>query len=218
MLPLALVIFDCDGVLVDSEHISHRVLHGMLVECGAVISYEETVERFIGSSTRGLLEGVGTLCAGQVPTGFLDRFRTKMLAAFAQELTAVPGVESMLKSLDLPHCVASNGSHMKIQFALRKTGLLGHFTNRIFSAEDVVHPKPAPDLFLHAARSLSVEPGRCVVIEDTPAGIRAAQAAGMLALGYAATTPGDRLMDAGAHEVFRNMSELRSVLGAATRQ
>ena len=208
----ALVIFDCDGVLVDSEHLSHRVLHEMLLEQGVAISYEETIDRFMGTSTSGFLEGVSALCGGSIPDGFLGRFREETLAAFAETLTAVPGVEEMLLSLPVPYCVASNGRHFKMQATLGKTGLLKHFENRIFSSEDVANPKPAPDLFLHAARTLGANPRECIVVEDSPTGVLAARAAGMRVLGYSAMTPSNRLAEAGAHAVFGSMSQLPPLL------
>ncbi len=212
MRPPALVIFDCDGVLVDSEHISHSVLHTMLLESGVSISYEETMDRFIGTSNVGFLKEVGGLCGGVAPAGFLDRFREATLAAFSEHLSAVAGVEELLLALPVPYCVASNGRHFKMQATLGKTHLLKHFTNRIFSFEDVERPKPAPDLFLHAARSLGADPSECVVVEDSPTGVQAARAAGMRALGYAAMTSPKKLIDAGAHAVFGSMSHLPALL------
>ncbi len=204
----SLVIFDCDGVLVDSEHISHTILHAMLLQHGVVISYEETIDRFIGTSTSGFLDGVGGLCGGIVPDGFLDRFRTESFTALMEGVTAIFGVPELLPSMRVPYCVASNGRHAKMQATLGKTGLLKYFDGRIFSSEDVDKPKPAPDLFLHAARSLGIEPVECLVVEDTPTGVQAAKAAGMRVFGYSALTSPKRLLDAGADEVFSSMREL----------
>lgn len=208
----SLVIFDCDGVLVDSEHLSHQVLHELLLKEGVAISYQETIDRFMGASTSGFLQCVSTLCGG-IPDGFLSRFRERSLTAFAERLTTVPGVKEVLQSLPMPHCVASNGTHLKMQATLGKTGLLERFKNRIFSAEDVTNPKPAPDLFLHAAKALGAEPTDCLVVEDSPTGVLAARAAGMRVVGYTAMTPSRRLVDAGAHAVFGSMSELPALLG-----
>ncbi len=207
-----LVIFDCDGVLVDSERICHEVLHRMLSEIGVDLSLQETIDRFIGTSTPGFLQLVCELQGGQPPPTFLESFRGRTIAAFGQHLTAVPGIVDVLSSLTTPCCVASNGTHAKMAFSLRHTGLLARFSGRIFSAEDVTNPKPAPDLFVHAARCLSVDPRDCVVVEDTPTGVRAARAAGMRALGYAAMTPAQRLLDAGAHRVFESMDRLPALL------
>jgi HAD superfamily hydrolase (TIGR01509 family) len=208
----ALVIFDCDGVIVDSEQISHSVLHAQLLEGGVAITYEETVERFIGTSPAGFVAHVTELFAGEMPADFVDRFREATFAAFDERLVTVAGVEAVLRSLQVPHCVASNGPHFKLRTTLGRTGLLDYFGPRIFSFEDVARPKPAPDLFLHAARTLGTDPAACIVVEDTPTGIRAARAAGMRALGYAAMTPPQRLLDAGAHAVFADMQDLPALL------
>jgi HAD superfamily hydrolase (TIGR01509 family) len=208
----SLVIFDCDGVLVDSEHLSHQVLHELLLKEGVPISYEQTLLRFMGTSTEGFLAAVSSLC-GRIPETFLENFRDGSLAAFEERLTVVPGIEDVLQSLPMPYCVASNGRHFKMQATLGKTGLLRQFENRIFSAEDVARPKPAPDLFLHAAKALGAKPSECVVVEDSPTGVLAARSAGMRVFGYAAMTPQSRLLEAGAHAIFSSMSELPSLLG-----
>ncbi len=184
----------------------------MLLESGVSISYEETMDRFIGTSNVGFLKEVGALCGGVVPAGFLDQFREATLAAFSEHLSAVAGVEELLLSLPVPYCVASNGRHLKMQATLGKTRLLKHFTDRMFSFEDVEKPKPAPDLFLHAARSLGAAPSECVVVEDSTTGVQAARAAGMRALGYAAMTSPKKLLDAGAHAVFGSMTHLPALL------
>jgi HAD superfamily hydrolase (TIGR01509 family) len=210
------VIFDCDGVLVDSEHISHTVLQDLLQQCGVTLTYEETIDHFIGTSPAGFVDTLGRLFLGKVPIDFVDRFRDTTFAAFGERLTAVAGVETLLRSLTLPYCVASNGPHVKMRTTLGKTGLLQHFENRIFSFEDVARPKPAPDLFLHAARTLGADPQDCVVVEDTPTGVKAARSAGMRVYGYAAMTPQQRLLDAGAHAVFHAMDDLPALLHAGT--
>ncbi|CAN5263578.1 HAD family hydrolase [soil metagenome] len=204
----ALVIFDCDGVLVDSEHISHTILHAMLSQHGVTISYEETIDRFIGTSTSGFLDGVAGLCGGIVPGRFLERFRAESFTALTDGVTAISGVEELLASMRIPYCVASNGRHAKMQATLEKTGLLKYFDGRIFSSEDVDKPKPAPDLFLHAARALGIDPLECLVVEDTTTGVQAARAAGMRVFGYSAMTSPKRLLDAGADQVFGSMREL----------
>jgi HAD superfamily hydrolase (TIGR01509 family) len=211
MQPPALVIFDCDGVLVDSEHLCHGVIHAMLAEEGVEISYEETITRFIGTSNPGLLAGVAELC-GVVPVDFLERFRARTNAAFSESLAAVPGVDAVVAAMRVPFCVASNGRLAKMRLTLGKTGLLRHFEGRMFSAEEVARPKPAPDLHLHAADSLGVRPGDCIVIEDTTTGVMAAKAAGMRAFAFAAMTPVHRLQEAGADAVFEDMGALRRLL------
>lgn len=210
-----LIIFDCDGVLVDSERLSHQVLVDLLAEHGVVMSLDVAVERFIGSSTDGFLHKVSALLGGTLPEGFLATFRQRSVQAFQTGLTVVPGVPEMLDALTLPCCVASNGHHDKMRFTLAHTGLAPRFQGRVFSADDVANPKPAPDLFLHAARMLGAEPARCVVVEDSPTGVQAARAAGMRVLGHAGLTPAQRLLDAGAHAVFDDMRRLPKLLGLA---
>lgn len=209
---LALVIFDCDGVLVDSERLSHRVLHAMLIEMGVSISLQQTVERFIGSSMPTCVARVGLLLGAPPPADFLAEFARRTRTVFAAELGLVPGVEQVLAALAVPCCVASNGNRAKVDFTLGHTGLLARFAGRIFTADDVMHPKPAPDLFLHAARQLGAEPGRTTVVEDTATGITAAKAAGMRAIGFAAMTPAAQLLAAGADRVAHTMAELQALL------
>ena len=214
----ALVIFDCDGVLVDSERLSHRVLHAMLIELGAAISPQQTVDRFIGTSLAACLARISSLLGAAPPANFAAEFARRSRAAFEAELTLVPGVAQLLAALAVPCCVASNGNRAKVDFTLGHTGLLAQFAaqlaGRIFTADDVLHPKPAPDLFLHAARQLGADPRRTTVVEDTPTGISAAKAAGMHAIGFAAMTPAAQLHAAGADRVVQTMAEVQALLSA----
>lgn len=210
-----LVIFDCDGVLVDSERLSHTVMREMLAERGVGLSFDETVDRFIGTSLAVCLARVGELLGGAPPADFRAEFAQRTQAAFAAGLSTVPGVERVLDALAMPYCVASNGNRAKVDFTLGHTGLLPRFAGRIFTADDVQHPKPAPDLFLFAARSMGTEPARTTVVEDTPTGIAAARAAGMRAIGYAAMTPAARLVAAGADAVVATMAEVSVLLSDA---
>lgn len=209
-----LVIFDCDGVLVDSERLSHTVLQQMLAESGVALSFEDTVLRFMGASIPTCLATVSELLGNSPPPDFFARFAHRTWAAFEESLTAVPGVVQVLASLTTPYCVASNGDHAKVRFTLSHTGLLGRFEGRIFTADDVAHPKPAPDLFLHAAKMLTADPERTTVVEDTPTGIAAAKAAGMKAIGFAAMTPATRLQAAGADAIAITMTEVQALLAA----
>ncbi len=209
-----LVIFDCDGVLVDSERLSHTVLCQMLDELGVHIAFEDAVQRFMGTSMPTCLARVGELLGQAPPPDFLVTFVQRTRAAFQQSLTPVPGVTEVLDSLGTPYCVASNGNRAKVDFTLGHTGLLPRFTGRIFTADDVEHPKPAPDLFLHAAGTLGADPLRTAVVEDTPTGIRAAKAAGMTAIGFAAMTPAAQLLAAGADAVAGSMAEVQALLVA----
>jgi HAD superfamily hydrolase (TIGR01509 family) len=212
-MPEALLIFDCDGVLVDSERLSHGVLQQMLAELGVPLSFDATVERFIGTSLPVCLARVDALLGGTLPEDFGSRFAQRTRAAFEAGLQPLPGVEALLEVLRVPYCVASNGNRAKVEFTLGHTGLLPRFAGRIFGADDVAQPKPAPDLFLHAARCMGVAPRHSTVIEDTPTGIAAAKAAGMRAIGFTTMTPPQRLVDAGADSLVGSMDELAALLG-----
>lgn len=208
----ALVIFDCDGVLVDSERISHSVLHAMLLEMGSTTSMEETITRFMGASMPTCIARIADLLQGPVPEDFQPRFAARTREAFSSSLVEIPGIRSVLRSLASPYCVASNGNRAKVDFTLGHTQLLHLFEGRIFTAEQVSRPKPAPDLFLFAARSLSADPADTVVVEDSPAGIVAAKAAGMRAIGFAAMTSSADLFEAGADQVVVDTKALGSAL------
>ncbi len=207
-----LLLFDCDGVLVDSELTAHLILQEMLGESGVTLSLQETLDRFMGTSTQRFLADLATLLGGQVPTGFLRRFQDRTFAAFRTDLKAVDGALELIASLAIPFCVASNGPREKMQLTLGRTGLLPLFAGRLFSADDVVRPKPAPDLFLHAAQSLGASPADCVVIEDSPTGIAAGLAAGMRVLGFAPMGQAARLRAAGAVVVFDRLLDLPLLL------
>nr|WP_316642082.1 HAD family hydrolase [uncultured Roseateles sp.] len=213
----ALVIFDCDGVLVDSERLSHIVLQQMLHELGAPLTFDEAVQRFMGTSMPVCMERIGELLGAPPPEDFLAQFSRRTRAAFEAELRAVPGVEQVLAALQTPFCVASNGNRAKVDFTLGHTGLLRRFEGRIFTADDVRHPKPAPDLFLLAARTLDADPHRTTVVEDTPTGICAAKAAGMRAIGFSAMTSAEQLLAAGADAVARTMADVQVLLAPGGR-
>lgn len=212
-----LVIFDCDGVLVDSERITNTVFCSMLNDLGLQVSLPDMFERFVGLSMGQCMELVTEMLGAPPPVGFVDELRLRTAAALRAQITAIPGVEDMLLSLSIPFCVASSGHHDKIRLTLGTTGLLKHFEGRIFSVADVERPKPAPDVFLLAARELGVEPSACVVVEDTPTGVRAGVAAGMRVFGYASNTPAHRLREAGANFIFSDMRQFLRVLENAVR-
>ncbi len=211
-----LVIFDCDGVLVDSERISVRVGVDVLAEHGWHLTQEDFAARFVGCSAaefeRGIAEHLGADLAREWDDRYSDRFRE----AFESELEAVHGVVDVLEALTahgVPTCVASNSHHRHIEHVLELAGLREQLAGRVFSAHDVGAGKPAPDLFLHAARTLGTDPEDCVVIEDSPFGAMAARAAGMRCYGYAGgLTPASRLVENGA-TTFRHMTELIELLG-----
>ena len=209
-----LVIFDNDGVLVDSEPISNRHLAAYLTELGHPTSYEDSIRDYMGSAMHRIHDLVLERTGRRLPADFDDVFHARVFAAFERELRDVAGVTGVLEKLvadGVPYCVASSGSHERIRVGHRAAGLDRWFEDaRIFSSEDVGRGKPAPDLFLYAAERMGVEPGRCVVVEDSPLGVQAANAAGMDVYGFTAMTPADKL--AGATQLFSDMGELADLL------
>lgn len=208
-----LVIFDCDGVLVDSEKLSIEVDRRVLADLGWSLSHDEILHRFVGRSSAHFRAEVEAHRGRPLPDDWEAPYQPWYLDAFARELTAVDGVEAALDEITTATCVASGGAHAKIRRTLGQTGLLPRFDGRIFSADDVANGKPAPDLFLHAAERLGVSPERCVVVEDSRFGVQAARAAGMRVLGYAGgLTPADWLEREGAI-VFTDMRDLPELAG-----
>ncbi|MGV4922923.1 HAD family hydrolase [Streptomyces sp. BHT-5-2] len=211
-----LVIFDNDGVLVDSEPISNEILADHLTELGHPTTYEESLRDFMGGSVQRVRDLVLEKSGRALPAAFEGDFHARVFDAFRQRLQPVPGVETVLEKLaadGVPYCVGSSGSHERIRVALTKTGLCERFgRGRVFSSQDVARGKPAPDLFLHAAREMGVAPERCAVVEDSPLGVRAAVAAGMDVYGFTAMTPASKLVEAGATALFTDMAELPQLL------
>ncbi|MEV4232232.1 HAD family hydrolase [Streptomyces bobili] len=209
-----LVVFDNDGVLVDSESISNRLLAAYLTELGHPTSYEDSIRDYMGSAMHRIHDLVLERSGERLPADFDDVFHSRVFAAFERELRPVPGVTDVLEKLTadgVPYCVASSGSHERIRVGHRATGLDRWFEDtRIFSAQDVGRGKPAPDLFLYAAERMGVAPERCVVVEDSPLGVRAAVAAGMDVYGFTAMTSPAKL--AGATGLFAGMGELADLL------
>lgn len=184
MATFDLIIFDCDGVLVDSEPLAMRVLLETVAECGLVMAPERAYELFLGRSLAGITAMLQKEHGVNLDAYALERMRVKLYDAFRKELRPVDGVGSVLSSLTTPLCVASSSQVERVRLALQVTGLLPFFEGRIFSATMVASGKPAPDIFLYAAGRMGAEPERCVVIEDSPAGIEAARRAGMRVLAF----------------------------------
>lgn len=174
-----LVIFDCDGVLVDSETISVAVLTRFLRKAGAEIAERDGYRLFLGRSMAAVKETLRSDYALALSKAELDSIRTETFQRFRAELRPIPGVIETLSRLDLRRCVASSSSLERIRLSLSLTGLLEMLDPHIYSASMVTRGKPAPDLFLHSAKSMGVRPEDCVVVEDSPAGIDAARHAGM---------------------------------------
>ncbi|MBC7984546.1 MAG: HAD family hydrolase [Candidatus Obscuribacterales bacterium] len=212
MKSLELIIFDCDGVLVDSERITNQILATMLNELGIPVTMEYMFEHFVGRSMAQDMELINVLLGAPPPSDFVENFRRRTGAALAASLKPVAGIEFVLDQIDLPYCVASSGDHQKMQTTLGITGLLPRFAGKLFSVKEVANPKPAPDVFLLAAQRNGIAPSTCLVIEDTPTGVTAAVAAGMTVFGYSALTPAYRLSAAGAHRVFDSMFALPALI------
>ena len=211
-IPFDLVIFDCDGVLVDSEVVTNRVFAAMLGELGVPVTLEYMFEHFMGHSMSHCLALAQGMLGREPPHDFLPEYRRRSEDALAEEVVAVAGIEQVLDAIDVPWCVASNGPRDKMAVTLGKTGLLARCGSRLFTAYEVARPKPAPDLFLSAAARFGVAPSRTAVVEDSPAGVTAARAAGMRAFGYAGRTPPARLREAGVDVIFHAMGELPALL------
>jgi HAD superfamily hydrolase (TIGR01509 family) len=210
-----LVIFDCDGVLIDSERIAVRVDAEILGELGWHLTEAEIIERFMGRSDAYMRGEIEAQLGRPLGPEWADEVRPRYRSAMEAELRPVEGVVDALDRITTPTCVASSSTHGHLQFGLGLTGLLDRFDGRIFSATEVENGKPAPDLFLHAAATLGVAPDRCAVVEDSRYGVEAARAAGMRAFGYAGgLTPADRLAGP-ATTVFDHMHELPALLAAA---
>ncbi|TBO54519.1 HAD family hydrolase [Streptomyces kasugaensis] len=209
-----LVIFDNDGVLVDSGPISNRILADYLTELGHPTTYEDSLRDYMGAAVHRIHDLVLERSGERLPAGFDESFHARVFEAFRAQLEPVSGVGEVLRELaadGVPYCVGSSGSHERIRVALNGTGLFAWFgEERIFSSQDVGRGKPAPDLFLYAAKVMGVPPERCAVVEDSPLGVRAALAAGMDVYGFTAMTPGERLT--GATALFSEMKELPRLL------
>jgi HAD superfamily hydrolase (TIGR01509 family) len=209
----ALVIFDCDGVLIDSEVIFGRVLGECLIAADFPITMEEAMVLGLGKNRVTLTAEVEGRFGRSLPEGFFETMRAGVDVAFERELAPIPGVEELLDALPMARCVASNSHLARVRHALSVTRLLPLFEPHVFSASQVLRGKPAPDLFLYAARQLGVAPEDCIVVEDSTTGVEAAIAAGMPVLGFfgGGHCPGDhssRLISAGCSHAFARMPDL----------
>jgi HAD superfamily hydrolase (TIGR01509 family) len=208
-----LVIFDCDGVLVDSEPIAVRVDLVVLAAFGLDLSEAEVIERFVGRSPAVMLEAIEAHLGRRLPDR-LESYEHLYAAAFEAELTAVDGVEEALDQITQPSCVASSSEPNSLRRKLELTGLYQRFKGRVFSASEVTTGKPAPDLFLHAAERMGVAPSRCVVVEDSRHGVQAARAANMEALAYASGLTPAHALEGPRTTLFDDMRDLPNLLRA----
>lgn len=207
---LDLVIFDCDGVLVDSEPISNRILAELLTESGLPTTTEDSYRTYRGRTYPACVAIAEEQLGRSLPGDFLERFNARLYEACERELRPIEGVDAaigQIVALGLRVCVASSGSLEKMDRTLALTDLRHHFGADVYSATEVPRSKPHPDIFLHAAERMGVPPGRCCVVEDSPLGVEAGLAAGMPVLGFADGGEGAILEEAGAR-IFRAMAEL----------
>jgi HAD superfamily hydrolase (TIGR01509 family) len=208
-----LVIFDCDGVLIDSERLGVKVDTAALHELGWPLSEAEVIERFVGRSDRDNQAAIEAHLRRKLPDDWAEQIETRYRESFAQALTPVDGVLEALDRITLPTCVASGATHAHLRYTLGLTGLYDRFAGRIFSAEDVANGKPAPDLFLYAAEQMDADPTGCVVVEDSRPGVEAARAAGMRVLAFAGGLSPAEALAGPDTVVFDDMRELPALLG-----
>jgi HAD superfamily hydrolase (TIGR01509 family) len=209
-----LIIFDCDGVLVNSEQVANEVFADVLLQvCGLEFTLENMFDTFVGHSRAQCLEKIEAIL-GEPPPAELDRrYQHDINLALKESVAAIEGIEAVLRELALPYCVASSGSHDKMKLTLGKTGLIDFFEGNIFSTSEVERGKPHPDIYLHAAATMGgYQPERCLVIEDSPIGVSGAVAAGMQVFGFAELMPAHKLKASGAHLVFDRMHDLPDLI------
>lgn len=207
-----LIIFDCDGVLVDSEPLSIRIDAMMLAEVGMQLTPDEIVDRFVGRSPSAMREAMEVHLGHPLPEDFTARFRPLYNDLYERELQPIGGIVEALDQISTATCVASGSEPDRLDYKLKLTGLYDRFAGRIFSAAEVQHGKPAPDLFLHAARRMGVRPEVCAVVEDSQYGVWAARAAGMEAFAYAGSVTPARMLEGPGTTVFGDMRDLPRLL------
>ena len=211
-----LTIFDCDGVLIDSEIIALQVLSQMMGEYGVPMSVAECQDAFMGMHNADILRAIEARIGRSLP-GEGPRLRARIMDRFKDELRPVPGIADALGQLDGPRCVASSSDRARIELTLELTGLAPFFDGHIFSGTEVARGKPAPDIFLHAAAAMGFAPADCIVVEDSVMGVRAGVAAGMAVIGFSGGAHGNdaveaRLLAAGATRVISRMADLPATL------
>lgn len=221
---LRLVIFDCDGVLVDSEPISCRITTEVLHAYGVPIEPDGVMRRYLGHSQAAIRKLVAEEYGVEIPDSYLTEVRQRIVPAFEAELQAIPGIHAVLEGLTVPTCVGSSSLPERIRLSLRLTGLDRFFGDHVYSASQVARSKPAPDLFLFAAQQMGQPPEDTVVVEDSLAGVTAGVAAGMTVIGFTGgshsdgPTMTDRLLAAGATAVVPDMPALGALLDGRARK
>ena len=210
---MTLLIFDCDGVLVDSEHLACAALAEVMTTLGHSMTADEAMRAFAGRSLKDVLARAERLLSRPIPKDLGEQAAVQLMARFRRELQAVAGVKEAIAALPYRRCVASSSDPGRLTLSLDVTGLSALFGNNVFRAVEVANGKPAPDLFLLAARRLGEDPSSCIVIEDSVLGVEAAGAAGMAAIGFAGASHAnqglaERLAAAGAEPVIHSMANL----------
>jgi len=207
-----LVIFDCDGVVVDSERVVFEVFGSFIRSLGVHLSDAETREQFLGRSLADCMAIVERLRGTPAPPGALERYMADRDRVLRERVEPVAGIREVLATLETPYCIASSGGHDKMRITLGATKLMPLFEGRLFSATEVPRAKPAPDIFLFAAERMGATPARTAVVEDSVNGVLAGCAAGMTVFGYVDLTPAAKLAEAGAVRTFTDMRELPALL------
>lgn len=205
------IIFDCDGVLVDSEAITFSVLGELCADLGLPLTHDELEDNFLGKSLNSVMAFITARIDGELPEDFEAQFRAGTFARFKTDIKPVPGIKALLAEVKVPICVASSGPPHKIRLNLELTGLTDYFGDNIFSCYDLGKWKPDPAVFLHAAATMGFAPTDCVVVEDSPAGVKGAVAGGFRVFGLANKKNARALRAAGAEVIF-SLDELRELL------
>jgi len=214
MIRPQMVLFDCDGVVVDSEVITNQVIRDDLAQRGLDHPLGKIMDLFVGGTMSGVAKQAASLGA-EIPDSWVELIYSKIYEALAKDVVAIEGISSVLDALDkakIPYAIGSNGRMEKMAITLGKTGLIDRFSGRMYSAQDLDAPKPAPDVYLRAAAVAGISPVHCVVVEDSVSGARAGVAAGMRTLGFAEETPREKLAPI-CDDIFTSMAQLPNLLG-----
>ena len=219
-MPIDALIFDCDGVLIDSEIVVCRIVAEELTKLGYAISTEQVIARFAGRPDHEMRAEIESDWGRPIPGSFREDVNARTYGAYGTELTIMPGIRDALNDITLPVCVASSSFPEKLQLGLQTVDLYHRFTPNILSAALVAHGKPKPDIFLFAAGWLKTSPLRCLVIEDSIPGVIAARSAGMRVIGFTGGSHcgsghAEKLIEAGASAVFSDMRKLASMVAGA---
>lgn len=214
---LKLIIFDCDGVLVDTEKITGSYFCRYLERCGLTINREDTISKYQGRDLKSVVTDIEAQTGVKVPDDFVDQFREETMADYKTNLLPISGIKNALDQIPISKCVASNGPAKKMELTLGVTGLSEYFTNAIFSAYDINKWKPDPGLFLHAATKMKASPNECLVVEDSIHGAKAGISAGMKVLGFATEKNANDFKVSGV-DVFFNMDQLPELINKLSEQ